>query len=209
MREADDNTHNLSQMTTTTRTSQICVQLEENFRMNLQLCNFVELIYHKRFQPMHNRREIANLSARIKNHLVTTSPKLRKFLMGVADVMQFGNSNLMKSPTSMDELEMGHPKATSLFLMKLINNTECFSPSELHTSLETQVVSDLVLEVSKAFTHETIFVVTPHRVQRSLVTKQLMSMGVGIQEKDTSSQRIWIDTPERLQGAAVEIPCLY
>ena len=52
--------------------SEIFFQLEENFRMNPQLCNFVELIYQKRFQPMQSRREIANLGLCITEHLSTS-----------------------------------------------------------------------------------------------------------------------------------------
>src|SRR5208282_5029749 len=66
--------------------SEIFFQLEENFRMNPQLCNFVELIYQNRFQPMQTRREIVNLAHCITEHLSNSSSSLvRGFLEGMAD----------------------------------------------------------------------------------------------------------------------------
>src|SRR5436305_13076361 len=86
-------------------TSEIFFQLEENFRLNPQLCNFVELIYQKRFQPMHSRREIAHLGQQIQSYVstMTSSPtatvsRLAPFLNGMSEVLQFSKPNLMNSP---------------------------------------------------------------------------------------------------------------
>src|SRR5204863_2237284 len=99
--------------------SEIFFQLEENFRMNAQLCNFVELIYQKRFQPMRTRRQIANLGLCISEHLPNPSySPVHGFLEGMAQVMQFGNSPSMRPPISGAYSKTG--LATTLFLMKLI-----------------------------------------------------------------------------------------
>jgi hypothetical protein len=183
--------------------SEIFFQLEENFRMNPQLCNFVELIYQKRFQPMQSRREIANLGLCISKHLSTlpNSP-VRGFLEGMADVMRFGKSQSMRPPLSDLRLKTG--TATTLFLMKLIPKLDHFSPSELHIRLESKIVAQLVRELACAFVEDTIFVVTPHRVQRSLVSKELASFGLPLRGKDRDSKsRIWVDTTERMQGMSL------
>ena len=187
--------------------SEIFFQLEENFRMNPQLCNFVELIYQKRFQPMQSRREIANLGLCISEHL-STSPysPVRGFLEGMAQVMQVGKSSSMRPPLSDVHSKAG--TATTLFLMKLIPKLDHFSPSELHVRLESKIVAQLVRELAGAFTEETIFVVTPHRIQRSLVTKELNSFDLPIRSRDAESNeiaRIWVDTTERMQGTSLHI----
>jgi hypothetical protein len=168
--------------------------------MNPQLCNFVELIYQKRFQPMQTRRQIANIGHCITEHLSNSSSSLvQGFLEGMADVMQFGKSQSMRPPLS--ELNSKTGTATTLFLMKLIPNLDHFSPSELHIRLESKIVAQLVRELAGAFTDETIFVVTPHRVQRSLVSRELASFGLPLRSRDVDSNaRIWVDTTERMQG---------
>ena len=176
--------------------SEIFFQLEENFRMNPQLCNFVELIYQKRFQPMQSRREIANLGLCITEHLSTCSyTPICGFLEGMAQVMRTGKSPSMRPPLSDVHSKVG--TATTLFLMKLIPKLDHFSPSELHVRLESKIVAQLVQKLAGAFTEETIFVVTPHRVQRSLVTKELTSFGLSLRSRDAESNemaRIWVDT---------------
>jgi hypothetical protein len=186
--------------TPTSSPSEIFFQLEENFRMNPQLCNFVELIYQKRFQPMQSRREIANLGNYITKHLSNSPSSLvQGFLEGMASVMRFGKSHSMRPPSS--ELNSKTGTATTLFLMKLIPNLDHFSPSELHIRLESKIVAQLVLELAGAFTEGTIFVVTPHRVQRSLVSRELASFGLPLRSRDVdSTARIWVDTTERMQG---------
>jgi len=177
--------------------SEIFYQLEENFRLNPQLCNFVEIIYSKKFQPMQSRREIANLGQCIVQYLECSPPSMTShFMRGMAEVMQSANSNIMRPPTSRT------PTATTLFLMKLLPRLDHFSPSELHLRLESQVVAQLVRDLASAFTEEKIFVVTPHRVQRSLVTKELISFGLQLRSReDSKSWRIWVDTTERMQGS--------
>lgn len=189
--------------TPTSSPSEIFFQLEENFRMNPQLCNFVEIIYQKRFQPMQSRREIANLGLCITEHLTTSSSSsIRGFLEGMADVMRFGKSQSMRPPLS--DLHSKTGTATTLFLMKLIPKLNYFSPSELHVRLESKIIAQLVRELAGAFTEETIFVVTPHRVQRSLVSKELTSFGLSVRSPDVDPKaRIWVDTTERMQGKYV------
>lgn len=186
----------------TSSPSEIFFQLEENFRMNPQLCNFVESIYQKRFQPMRSRREISTLGHCIMEHLSNSSSSLvRGFLEGMANVMRFGKSQSMRPPLS--ELNSKTGIATTLFLMRLIPNLDHFSPSELHIRLESKIVAQLVLELAGAFTEETIFVVTPHRVQRSLVSKELTSFGLSLRSREVDSKaRIWVDTTERMQGSS-------
>ena len=89
--------------------------------------------------------------------------------------------------------------------MKLIPKLDHFSPSELHVRLESKVVARLVRELANAFTEETIFVVTPHRVQKNLVTMELSSFGLPLRSRDvdsTDTPRIWVDTTERMQGTS-------
>jgi AAA domain len=185
--------------TSLTPTSEIFFQLEENFRMNPQLCNFVELIYQKRFLPMQSRREIANLGRSITERLTHSS--VRNFLEGMAEVMQFGRSRLMIAPTSFIHEKI--PIATTLFLMNLVPPVDTFQPSELHVAMEAKVAAQLVQELQKTFTEETIFVVTPHRIQRSLVTRELTSYGLSLKTASDES-RIWVDTTERMQGNLVK-----
>jgi hypothetical protein len=181
--------------------SENLVQLEENFRLNPQLCNFVELIYQKRFQPMQSHRDIANLGHHLTNYLLSAGPSItRRFLEGMASVMQVGKSHTMRRPIS--ALNSDTLTHTTLFLMKLAPKLDNFSPSEVHKKLESRVVAQLVHELAAAFSNATIFVVTPHRVQRSLVTKELTSFGLSLRTRNSSSDssRIWVDTAERLQG---------
>jgi len=177
--------------------SEIFYQLEENFRLNPQLCNFVELIYSKTFQPMQSRREISTLGQCIVQYLECSPASMTThFLQGMAEVMQSAHSNIIRPPLS----KTGTP--TTLFLMKLLPRLDHFSPSELHLRLESQVVAQLVRDLASAFTEEKIFVVTPHRVQRSLVTKELISFGLQLRSReDSKSWRIWVDTTERMQGS--------
>jgi hypothetical protein len=182
--------------------SEILFQLEENFRLNPQLCNFVELIYQKRFQPMQSRREIVNLGFCISEYLISSpGSKVQQFLNGMSEVMRFGNTRLMSSPTT--EFHGQLPTATTLFLMNLVPKFDKFTPSETHVSMEAKVVGQLVRDLASAFTEETIFVVTPHRVQRSLVTKELTALGLPLKKdkcKPETEPRIWVDTTERMQG---------
>lgn len=183
--------------------SEIFFQLEENFRLNPQLCNFVELIYQKRFQPMQSRREIALLGECISGHL-TTSPtcSVSAFLQGMSEVMKAGVSEMMIPPISSVNSKR-KVNATTLFIMKLDANVRHFSPAELHVRLEAKVVGELVRELAGAYTEETIFVVTPHRVQKALISKELTLHGLALRTKDRDSEeepRIWVDTTERMQG---------
>jgi AAA domain len=198
MRDVSSDSEKALEPASSWSSSDMCVQLEENFRMSVQLCKFVESIYRKRFQPMHTRREIAHLGACIREHLPNTPQKTWKFLRGMADVMELGDSNILQSPIDNDR-QRGISQATTLFLLKLVSKLGRFSPAEQHVCVEAQIVSNLVFELSKAFTSESIFVVTPHRVQRSLVTQQLKALNAKHGVKETSP-RIWVDTTERLQG---------
>jgi hypothetical protein len=94
--------------------------------------------------------------------------------------------------------------ATTLFMMKLVPNLGHFSPAELHVRLEAKVVGELVRELVGAFPDETIFVVTPHRVQRSLVSKELSLHGIALRNREDNDSeekaRVWVDTTERMQG---------
>lgn len=184
-------------------TSEIFYQLEENFRLNPQLCNFVELIYSRRFQPMHSRREIANLGHHIVQYLESSPPSVTsQFMQGMAEVMQSALSPRMRPPLSSNGM------TSTLFLMKLVPRLNHFSPSELHLRLESQVIAHLVRDLATAFTEETIFVVTPHRVQRSLVTKELTSFGLSLRSREeVKSSRIWVDTTERMQGICQQLLC--
>jgi hypothetical protein len=178
-------------------------QLEENFRMNPQLCNFVEIIYQKRFEPMRSRREIALLGEDIHTQL-SRSPacSVSGFLQGMSEVMKNGQSEIMSAPISAVHSRGGN--ATTLFMMKLVPNLGHFSPAELHVRLEAKVVGELVRELAGAFPDETIFVVTPHRVQRSLVSKELSLHGMALRNRDDNGSeeraRVWVDTTERMQG---------
>jgi hypothetical protein len=178
-------------------------QLEENFRMNPQLCNFVEIIYQKRFEPMRSRREIALLGEDIYTHISRSSAcSVSGFLRGMSDVMKSGRSEMMSAPISAVHSRSGN--ATTLFMMKLVPNLGHFSPAEVHVRLEAKVVGELVRELAGAFPDETIFVVTPHRVQRSLVSKELSLHGIALRNRgeDGSDEkaRVWVDTTERMQG---------
>jgi AAA domain len=182
---------------------QMFFQLEENFRMNPQLCNFVEIIYQKRFEPMRSRREIALLGEDISLHL-SRSPacSVSGLLQGMSEVMKSGRSEMMSAPISVVHSKGGN--ATTLFMMKLVPNLGHFSPAELHVRLEAKVVGELVRELVGAFPDETIFVVTPHRVQRSLVSKELSLHGIALRNREDNDSeekaRVWVDTTERMQG---------
>ena len=171
--------------------------------MNPQLCNVVELIYQKRFQPMQSRREIALLGECISRHLATSPAcSVSAFLRGMSEVMKAGVSEMMIPPISSVNSKR-KVNATTLFMMKLDANVGHFSPAELHVRLEAKVVGELVRELAGAYTEETIFVVTPHRVQRTLISKELTLHGLALRTKDRNSEeepRIWVDTTERMQG---------
>lgn len=175
--------------------------------MNPQLCNFVELIYQKRFYPMPTRQRVAVLGGCITEHLASgVLSKVTHFLEEIASVMQFGTSKSMRPPNSGIDLKLS--MATTLFLMNLVPKLDHFSPSELHLRLESKVVAQLVRELSDAFKKETIFVVTPHRIQRSFVTEELLQFGISprghISRSFLSTKRIWVDTTERMQGISAD-----
>lgn len=191
-------------------TSDILYQLEENFRMNPQLCNFVELIYQKKFQPFQPRRAIVNMGLSISEYLIKTPEPLtevRQFLRAMSDVMRSGTSTVMKFPHA-DKNK--RPRAATMFLMNLNSTFDAFTAAELHVGAEAKMVAELVRDLSIAFTEETIFVVTPHRVQRSLVTKGLRGYGLSLRTRDNSgldgTSRIWVDTTERMQGLHLSAP---
>jgi len=183
--------------------SEIFYQLEENFRLNPHLCNFVELIYSKRFQPMQSRREIAKWGQQITQYLESSAPSMTNlFMRGMAEVMQSAQSQVMRPPISRTGM------ASTLFLMKLVPRLDHFSPAESHLRLESLVVAHLVRDLAFAFMEETIFVVTPHRVQRSLVAKELASFGLSLRSREhPPMSRIWVDTTERMQGMFETILC--
>ena len=108
----------------------------------------------------------------------------------------------MSPPSS--EIHTKIPTATTLFLMNLIPKFDKFTPSETHIAMEAKVVGQLVRALAAVFIEETIFIVTPHRVQRSLVTKELTSFGLSLRNKEKrktgEDPRIWVDTTERMQG---------
>ena len=184
--------------------SDMLYQLEENFRMNPQLCNFVELIYQKTFQPFQPRRAVANLGLNISKYLDTLPGPLssiRQFLTGMSEVMRFTTSAILRAPQSHRGVR---PKATTMFVLNLESRLDTFTPAEVHIAKEAKMVAELVRDLSVAFVDETIFVVTPHRVQRSLVTKELNKYGLPLRTRANSSSdfssRIWVDTTERMQG---------
>jgi len=178
----------------TSTPSEMFFQLEENFRLNPQLCNFVELIYQKRFQPMQSRRGIALLGECISTYLVTSSARsVSAFLEGMSEVMKAGASDMMIPPMASVHLRRT-VNATTLFIMKLVANVGHFSPAELHVRLEAKVVGELARELAGAYTEETIFVVMPDRVQRRLISKELTLHGLALRTKDHDTARIWVDT---------------
>jgi superfamily I DNA and/or RNA helicase len=193
--------------------SDILFQLEENFRMNPQLCNFVELIYQKKFQPFQPRRAIVNMGHNIAEYINTVPRPLsevRQFLKGMSEIMRFEKSTIMKTPRA-DRITS--PKSTTMFIMNLNSKFDPFTPAEVHVAKEAKLVAELVRDLSIAFVEETIFVVTPHRVQRSLVTKELNEYGLPLRTRGQSSSdhtsRIWVDTTERMQGLSLYISNLF
>ena len=179
--------------------SEIFFQLEENFRMNPNLCNFVELIYQKKFQPSPIRRDIARMGFVMSEYLESAKSEVHLFLKGVSEVMQFGKSETMNKPPSLENVK--GPIPTSLFLVNLVPRLDQWAPLELHLKLEAKMVANLVSDLSIAFEEEKIFVVTPHRVQRSLITSELSCLGVEVKTaQNGDSKRIWADTTERMQG---------
>jgi len=184
--------------------SDILYQLEENFRMNKQLCNFVELIYQKKFKPL--RSEIVDMGLSISEYLTRTPQPLsevRQFLRGMSDVMQSGTSTVMKFP---HDDKNKRREAKTMFLMNLKSTFDAFTAAELHIGAEAKLVAKLVRDLSTAFAEETIFVVTPHRVQRRLVTKELSNYGLSLRTRDGSASRIWVDTTEKMQGLHLSAP---
>lgn len=181
--------------------SQIEVQLQENFRMNQQLCSFVEHIYRLPFQPESSRRLLKDMGKALRQRIVSSEMEPRGFLQGMCEVMEDGNTQLMRKPV----VESNKVPATNMFVLNLrvATGTNKFLPIETHRLNESTVVSYLVQGLARTFPEDTISVVTPHRIQRCLVTKKLGSMGlpVKLEEMDAiSSSNIWIDTTEKLQG---------
>lgn len=155
---------------------------------------------------MNTRRTITNWGQSISKYMMSGPLSLVDgFLTAISEVMQFGTSASMTPPFEA-RTRRPHTPAT-LFLMNLIPKLDNFSPSELHVRLEAKITAQLVGELSKIFTEQAIFVVTPHRVQRTLVTIELASLGISVRTNDTIklkvSSRIWVDTTERMQGTYI------
>ena len=115
----------------------------------------------------------------------------------MCEVMEKRTTQVMRKPVVESSKALTNMFVLNLRVAAGANN---FLPIESHRQMESTVVSSLVQGLARTFPEDTISVVTPHRIQRSLVTTKLGNMDVSVKSEETDIPNIWIDTTEKMQG---------
>ncbi|KAJ8076718.1 hypothetical protein PM082_001141 [Marasmius tenuissimus] len=173
------------------------VQLEENFRLNPDLGEFIEIIYSKAFVPQKSQtRQLATALNRVRYDLICNFgldehvvEKAQLFLLALSCVLaRHPQATLAqplvktKKPVSVARLaradsdsSVGEHMPVSLTLVRLKVGEGTEVSYEAHVKAEAMLAAALVLQLQRCLPGEDIFVATPHRVQRQAVWAALRS----------------------------------
>jgi len=212
---------------TTDESDGTVVQLLENWRLNADLGEFVELIYLRRFKPMkpptsHIARELRLwLDGTESDDMV--EEQARRFLVALANAMDTRpyQSTVLRPPRVLPVQVPKHEGSRSISLALIRTQFSVpHLPYESHVRAEARLAAALVRLLQETFgVDETIFVATPHRIQRAAVRQALMSSGKTVAPDNEESEMddllvdrmagltvsrdgtLRVDTVERLQGA--------
>ncbi|TDL18051.1 P-loop containing nucleoside triphosphate hydrolase protein [Rickenella mellea] len=208
------------------------VQLTENFRLNPDLGNFVSTIYSKAFQPQKGQaRKVATQlkQLQLQGHEGAIEKDACNFLLDLANAMLRSSQARLRPPRMIDltsnntEDPNKMPRPISLALVRLIATSirQDQIGYETHVRGEAAFGAALVRFIQRASPSETIFVATPHRIQRHAVKEALkssvddLSSALGDLEIDKNEisparGKVTVDTIERLQGSeAAFVICLF
>ncbi|KAH8115407.1 AAA domain-containing protein [Phellopilus nigrolimitatus] len=209
------------------------VQLTENFRLNPDLGEFVSTIYKRSFKPQKTQTvkiasQLESLSA-IEGHDATFM-RAKDILVALSAAMRRKPQALLREPAtkSKDFQAIPNPvldtRPISLALVRL--EATSARPGQMgyetHVRGEATFAAALVRLLQQAAPEESVFVATPHRVQRQAVKDALLTrvddladaFGT-LQLRDEEAppfakEKVTVDTIERLQGSeAGFVICLF
>ncbi|EJD07959.1 uncharacterized protein FOMMEDRAFT_75334 [Fomitiporia mediterranea MF3/22] len=213
------------------------VQLTENFRLNPDLGDFVSTIYRRSFKPQKSQnvkvaKQLESLvSSSVPSHDATLA-QARDILVALSSAMRRRFQNVLTEPKlirqhqqqqSVLALDM-RPISLSLIRLSVTSSSPDQIGYETHVRAEANFAASLVRLLQEAAPDETIFVATPHRVQRQAVKDALQTRVDDLSEafgalklQDEADDRstferdnVTVDTIERLQGSeAAFVICLF
>ncbi|KAH8828421.1 hypothetical protein DL96DRAFT_1603184 [Flagelloscypha sp. PMI_526] len=190
------------------------VQLTENFRLNPDMGEFVSTIYSRKFKPQKVQARAIALALGTLHEAV---PEIKddierdtlEFLVALSSVMIREPQTMLEPPSvEASTLADAHhlPVSLSLIELKTISPNPEGPGYELHVQAEARLGVALVTWLRRCCPNETIFVATPHRVQRQAVKAALrkMEQEEGLEATfhrlDVGESKVTVDTVERLQG---------
>ncbi|KAL0060392.1 hypothetical protein AAF712_012843 [Marasmius tenuissimus] len=174
------------------------VQLEENFRLDPGLGEFIEIIYSRAFVPQKNQTRQLGIGLQgreyDRNCALTLDKgvvqKARSFLGALSCVLNCRPQTILSQPaigmknvTAVTVTTDGDtdytvdkylPVSLTLVRLKVVGVLEV--TYEAHVKAEAILAAALVLELQQCLPEEDIFVATPHRLQRQAVQAALKSM---------------------------------
>ncbi|KAI5119162.1 hypothetical protein M0805_008645 [Coniferiporia weirii] len=208
------------------------VQLTENFRLNPDLGEFISTIYKRSFVPQKRQSiEVAEQLEKLadmESHGATDAVA-KDILVALSAAMRRRRQNILKKPNMQPTVKLlesdtlGLPPI-SLVLIRLEATSSHLDQMgyETHVRGEAMFAAALVNLLQRAAPNETVFVATPHRIQRQAVKDALLSQVDGLTEafgtlhlRDDEQplfmkEKVIVDTIERLQGSeAAFVICLF
>lgn len=193
------------------------------YRLNPDLGEFISTIYKRSFAPQKNQAvKLAKQLLSLENY--TTEGEIltdaKDVLVGLSYAMRKKEQFVLNEPkiqgtasSSVPELDK---RAISLSLITLVATSARPDQTgyETHIRGEALFAAGLVRLLQIAAPDETIFVATPHRVQRQAVKDALISSvddlaaalgslnigDIGNSQQSGKKEKVVVDTVERLQG---------
>lgn len=209
------------------------VQITENWRLNADLTSFVSQIYSRRMTSVKKSTQQTGTALRSLRSEVQSEP-LAAFLVALGKAMMPKSKGVVDAPQSLQfkppkrpyewqtgESDSNHlPNSLSLLRLRVGSSSAAdVSSYEAHVRLEADIAARLVHLVRRALgPQSTIFVATPHRVQRTSVKEALREMRDLDAEDDgvddladlvanthlDGKNPVRVDTIERLQGKCIQ-----
>ncbi|PVG00252.1 P-loop containing nucleoside triphosphate hydrolase protein [Serendipita vermifera] len=162
------------------------LQLLENFRLNPDLGEFVQLIYAKKFKSEKSQK--ADIAESLQLWLDTDASEddvmeqARQFLLNLANAMAHRKDRPYKLiPPRISNIvpqkgQRRQHRSASLAMIKLQVSCSSSIPYEMHVKAEARLAAALVHWLIESFgVEESIFVACPHRIQRSAVRQAILS----------------------------------
>lgn len=217
----------------------LVVQLVENFRLNKDLGEFIATIYSRPFESQNKPSQQIALQL---ESLQTIDPKVngsnlnddvRNLLSSIGRAMlgrpisrlseprrgRRDNDNVLFSPISLVLIRLTEASTSTL---------QKQSSYEIHVHEEAVLAATIVHHLLRICPSESIFVATPHRIQRSAVKAALLTDNVRFEPshvdldklsqkvntmnltEERSASSVTVDTIERLQGSEASfVICLF